>query len=128
MNTVPQNTQNSAPQNMPPVREDLLDAVEQIAVSALHVGKLWARHGLNIGQEALKTSARSLDQVAEILGSVARQFEENANAAQAAPAATVPVDVKPVDVVETKVEARVETKVETPAPKKSEKKNVTPTA
>lgn len=46
------------------------EAVEKAIDDVVHLGRLWARHGLTIGKMALETSAASLATTAKLLSSL----------------------------------------------------------
>ena len=54
----------------------LAPQIEKVVRSLGHVGKLWASHGLQVGQQTLETSAKSLGVAAETLGSLKARFSD----------------------------------------------------
>jgi len=55
---------------------DLEQAVHDLA----DVGKVWAKHGLRVGQSALETSAWTLRTTADLLGRLSDHFEARSKA------------------------------------------------
>jgi hypothetical protein len=51
---------------------------QSIVEAVLDLGAAWARYGLVVGKLALKTSAKTLESTANILGSLADEFERKA--------------------------------------------------
>ncbi len=49
----------------------LRTSLHEITDSLVKFGSIWAEHGLSIGRLALKTTAQSLDNVADVLGQIA---------------------------------------------------------
>jgi len=56
--------------------------VEAILGNLVGIGTSWARYGLTVGRSALETSAKTLTSTAEVLGQLAKQFEEKAAKAE----------------------------------------------
>jgi len=52
--------------------DDLERAVENVA----GLGRLWARHGLEIGKSALETSATTLRTTADLLGQISSRISD----------------------------------------------------
>ncbi len=63
------------------------ESAEAIVKSLLEIGTTWARYGLNIGQQALETSAKTLQNTAKVLHEVSQSFEEKKPADSAQPTA-----------------------------------------
>ena len=56
-------------------RNTVPDDLEQAVHDLADVGKVWAQHGLRVGQSALETSAWTLRTTASLLGRLSDHFE-----------------------------------------------------
>lgn len=65
-------TMSNTTQDYEPV---LAPHIEKAAGSLVKIGKLWAKHGLTIGQSALDASAESLSIVSGAIGSLKSKVE-----------------------------------------------------
>ncbi|AKF06569.1 hypothetical protein [Sandaracinus amylolyticus] len=69
--------------------QDREATIEQCVGNVVRIGRLWAVYGLEVGRAALRTSAETLRTTSELLGSLAKQLDEQQAAAEAT-ASTAP--------------------------------------
>jgi hypothetical protein len=62
--------------------ETIRESVTGLTNQAVKLGALWAEHGLTIGRLALKTTAQSLENVANMLGHLAEGMKATERAAE----------------------------------------------
>lgn len=69
--TAPETTKDVAVEKTEAVRTSIVDTV-------FDMGMAWANYGLKVGQQALETSAKSLEQTAKILANVSAELGKKA--------------------------------------------------
>jgi hypothetical protein len=62
--------------------------IDRVVTDLVHVGRMWAAHGLTVGKIALRGSAKTLEVTADSLAQLARGFAPPAPANEGAPLAT----------------------------------------
>ena len=68
---------NATPQSSSTTYEPVIaPQIEKVVKSLGHVGKLWASHGLQVGQQTLETSAKTLGVAAETLASIKARISD----------------------------------------------------
>ncbi len=58
----------------------LTEATTRAATTLFGIGRVWAAHGLGMGRSALAASAQTLRATSELLGDLAKAFEDEKNA------------------------------------------------
>ena len=68
------NTQNQNPSSIDLSEE--LDTVEHAFKSLVHLGRLWASHGLRVAESAVKTTSETLRVTAETLRETQKRIDK----------------------------------------------------